>query len=324
MRFNLFYFLFFVIFIYSCSGGGSSQSDDITNNNNNQSNQFNERCINIGTNTQRCTFLHNNLERFYLIYSPQSLNQNINAPILFALHGYGSSASFHKSYTQYEALAEENKFILIYPQGYELNTVLTNSTSHWNVGAWTVGSTVDDVDFISTIIDIVSAKTSVDMSRIYSSGMSNGGFMSYELACQLSEKIAAIASVTGSMSKETLSNCNPKHPTSILQIHGLIDFTVPYNGNDAIGMESIEQVMQYWSEYNGCNPNSSITSSNYSNQKGSIDFISYQSCINNTHAKLIRIPSMNHTWPTLDNYNISASDEIWNFLSQFDINGKIN
>ena len=98
MRFNLFYFLFFVIFIYSCSGGGSSQLDDTTNNNN-QSNQFNERCLKIGTNTQRCTFLHNNLERFYLIYSPQSLNQSIDAPILFALHGYGSSASFHKSYT---------------------------------------------------------------------------------------------------------------------------------------------------------------------------------------------------------------------------------
>ena len=90
--------------------------------------------------------------------------------------------------------------------------MLTSSSSHWNSGGWTVGSTVDDVDFIDTIIELVSQKYNLNQNRIYSTGMSNGGFMSYHLACNLSSKIAAVASVTGSMSFETYESCNPVIP----------------------------------------------------------------------------------------------------------------
>ena len=186
------------------------------------SNSFNETCISYGQNTQKCNFIHDGLDRYYLIYTPASI-ENDNVPLLFALHGYGSSAAFHKSYTQYEQIADENNFIVIYPQGYKFESLLANSSSHWNVGAWTIESDIDDVDFIDTVIDFVSSKEQINQNRIYSSGMSNGGFMSYHLACNLSSRIAAIASVTGSMSRETLANCSPNHPTSILQIHGLED-----------------------------------------------------------------------------------------------------
>ena len=307
------------LFLASC-GGGSSQSN---NNSLPEVIEGEETCISAGINTQRCTFTHNNLERFYFIYKPKSLSQNNNVPLLFALHGYGSSAVFHKSYTQYEDIAEENQFIVVYPQGYMLETILTNSSSHWNSGAWTIGSDVDDVDFIDTVIGFVEEKENIDPDRIYSSGMSNGGFMSYHLACNLSRKIAAIASVTGSMSRETLTDCLPSHPMSILQIHGLQDFTVPYGGNNTIGMESIDDVLDYWVNFNDCNPERLIAVADYPNEKGSIDFINYDSCLNDVEISLIRIPVMNHTWPALNRFNISASDEVWNFLSQFDINGKI-
>ena len=321
MHLKIISFIFINFLLISCGGGGGSSSEN--NNLITTNNKIDETCIAFGRNTSRCSFVHDGLERFYLIYKPQSLNQE-DAPVLFALHGYGSSAAFHKSYTGYENYADNEKFIVVYPQGYKLESVLVNSSSHWNVGAWTTASEIDDIGFIDTIIDLVVNKEQVDETRIYSSGMSNGGFMSYHLACNLSEKIAAIASVTGSMSKETLADCAPSHPTAILQIHGLQDLVVPYFGFGDLGMEPIDDVLAYWANFNDCNLEKLVAVADYFNEKGSIDFINYEFCMNNVDVKLIRIPSMDHTWPTLNNFNISASEEVWNFLSQFDLNGRIN
>lgn len=318
-----FYFIFLALLV-SCGGGsGGDESNNAMQDQTNPSQlDNNENCISYGVNSQKCSLIHNNLERDYIIYRPIASFSEVNLPVLFALHGYGSSAEIHKSYTQYESLAETNKFIVIYPQGYKLETQLTNSSSHWNSGAWTIGSNIDDVSFISTLIEIIASKVSIDRNRVYSSGMSNGGFMSYHLACNLSYKIAAIASVTGSMSKQTFDNCNPSHPTPILQIHGLLDVTVPYDGNSSIGMESIDNVLDFWANYNSCNPERLHEVIDYQNNKGSIDFIYYESCLNNVEVKSILLQTMRHNWPSLDNFNISASEEVWNFLSQFDINGK--
>ena len=328
-RTNLKMFLFkqklnLIIFIclISCSSGPDSSANIQNNINFNQ--LYNLSCIPYGTYTQKCNIKHKNLDRYYLIYKPSSVSNESNIPLLFSLHGYGSSAEFHKSYTGYESLSEQEKFIVIYPQGYKLETALANSSSHWNSGAWTVGSNVDDVDFIKTIIEIISNQNSIDQNRIYSTGMSNGGFMSYHLACNLSHKIAAIASVTGSMSKQTLNLCEPSHPTSVLQIHGLLDFVVPYNGNNAVGMTSIDEVLDFWAAFNACNPNPLTAVNDYFNEKGSIEFVQYDSCLNDVEVNLLRLPNMNHTWPSLNNYNISATQEIWNFLSRFDINGRVD
>lgn len=319
MYLKIIYFSFITLLISSC--GGSSSTTTIADDNS-VLNPVNETCVSIGINTKRCSFIHDDLERYYLIYTPSSMD-NDNAPMLFALHGYGSSAIIHKSYTQYEELAEQNKFIIVYPQGYKLESLLVNSTSHWNVGAWTAPSNINDIDFIETIINLISDKYRINSSRIYSSGMSNGGFMSYHLACNLSSKIAAIASVTGSMSKETLANCSPNHPTAILQIHGLEDLVVPYVGFDELGMEPIDDVLSYWADINNCNPERIEAVIDFINTNNSVDLINYESCTNNVDVKLIRIPSMGHTWPDLNNFNISATQEIWNFLSQYDLNGKI-
>jgi len=322
MKANKIRFHILIYFILVSCGAPTPSSE--TNQTNNFNQLFDLNCLPYGINTQKCTLKHKNLDRYFLIYKPASIsNQFMNVPLLFSLHGYGSSAEFHKSYTGYESLSEEERFIVIYPQGYKLETTLANSSSHWNSGAWTVGSNVDDVDFIKTIIEIISDQYYIDQNRIYSTGMSNGGFMSYHLACKLSHKIAAIASVTGSMSKQTFDSCDPSHPTSVLQIHGLSDFVVPYNGNNAVGMMSIDEVLGFWATFNACSPNP-VAVIDYFNEKGSIEFVQYDSCLNNVEVSLLRLPNMNHTWPSLNNYNISATKEIWNFLSRFDINGKIN
>ena len=162
------------------------------------------------------------------------------------------------------------------------------------------------------------------MNRIYSAGMSNGGFMSYHLACNLSSKIAAVASVTGSMSEQTFESCNPQHSTSVLQIHGTLDTTVPFNGNPSLGMEPIKKVVTFWQEYNSCNvePLTSIT--DFFDLGYSIEHSQYTNCINNQQVELYKVEGMRHVWPAADRFGISASEIIWEFFNTYDINGKIN
>ena len=310
-----------IFFLVSCGGGGGSSDTSTSNPTPPPSTEITESCVQYGSNTKKCTLTHKALERYYIIYVPESGVSEASMPVLFALHGYGSTAEIHKNYTNYQPLAETSKFIVIYPQGSYFQGTFT-SGNHWNVGSWTAGSTADDVDFINEVIDLVSKKESINQNRIYSSGMSNGGFMSYHLACNLSSRIAAIASVTGSMSKETLENCSPSHPTPILQIHGALDVTVPFNGDSTINMESIDNVFNYWTTYNSCDPIPSLIVTDYVDF--SVDYQKYNNCLNSVKVELYKISSMGHTWPGKNNYGISATEEVWNFVSQFDIYGKLD
>ena len=234
---------------------------------------------------------------------------------MFVLHGYGSSATDIMFYSSFQNLAEEDSYIIVYPQGSLLNGV-----THWNVGGWTIGSTANDVDFIETIIELVDNEYFINNERIYSTGMSNGGYMSYHLACN-TNLFAAVASVSGSMTPETYNNCSPTNATSILQIHGLQDFTVPYTGLP--WSKTIPEVMGYWSEYNNCNedPLSSITDLSDGSY---IYFDSYQNCSNTVGVNLILHSTMGHTWPSINNHSMSATAEVWSFFKDYDLNGKID
>ena len=302
----------------SCGGGGSSGSQDASiapETDNDDS--LNETCIDTSrSGMKRCDLKHDNLDRFYYLYTPSNLDSNESIPVLFAFHGYGSSAIRHLNYTNYFPIADSENFIVIYPQGATTATLST----HWNVGGWTSKSTIDDLDFVETIIGLIKDKIQIDETRIYSSGMSNGGYMGYHLACNLSNKFAAIVSVTGSMTNDTYNDCNPTHPTPILQIHGLLDFVVPYDGN--AGSKSISDVIDYWVNYNSCSTDQDtvIKYDDYS----LIVYDTYTSCLNDVNVKLILHPEMGHDWPSLQSYNINASSEIWNFVSKFDIYGLIN
>ena len=319
--------LFLSIFlITSCGGGGSSSSDEVNVSipNNNQNDDA-ETCTNFEERILKCEFTHKGLDRYYYIQLAHPEAEGLSS-VLFNLHGYGSNALEQMYYTNFNNLAntKENNFILIHPQGAPLNTVLTSGSSHWNSGGWTIGSTVDDVDFIDTIIKLVSQKYNLNQDRIYSTGMSNGGFMSYHLACNLSSKIAAVASVTGSMSKETYEDCNPDHPTSILQVHGTIDATVPFEGNSALGMRSINDVMNYWKLYDACDTEPVSIITDYFDIEISVQHDTYLNCLNDVQVELYKIEGMGHVWAKKERYGISATEKIWEFFNLYDINGKIN
>ena len=320
---NYYLFIFFLLLIVSCGGGGSSSSEDVAPAPTPPVSEPSENCIFYATNTERCSLTHKGLDRYYLIYTPTTITDNDEAPVLFALHGYGSSAETHKAYTMHEPFANTNKAIVVYAQGYKLETALTSSSSHWNVGAWTIGSTVDDIDFINTVIDLIDDKAVINKNRIYSSGMSNGGFMSYNLACNLSSRIAAIVSVTGSFSSEMLADCNPEHPTPVMQIHGTLDPTVPFNGNSALGMVPIETTLEFWADYNLCNPVPEISVIDFFDLGMSVDHKVYKECQNNVQVELFKSSGMDHTWPIESIYGIGATKEIWSFINQYDLSGRL-
>ena len=307
-----------ILILSSCGGGSSSSSGDISiPPESDNDDLFNETCIDTSrSGMKRCDLKHDNLDRFYYVYTPSNLDSNESIPVLFAFHGYGSSAMRHLNYTNYFPLADSNNFIVIYPQGATTATLST----HWNVGGWTSKSTIDDLDFVDTVISLLKDKIQIDETRIYSSGMSNGGYMGYHLACNLSSKFAAIASVTGSMTNDTFNECDPTHPTPILQIHGLLDFIVPYDGN--AGSKSIPDVINYWVNYNSCNldPETLVKYDDYS----LVVYETYSNCLNDVNVKLILHPEMGHDWPSTQSYNVNASSEIWNFVSMFDLYGLIN
>ena len=306
-----------LLIISSCGGSSSNVTENDSSIPGNDLNPVNETCVDTSRNgVDKCDLTHDNRNRFYYLYVPDNLDTNQSIPILFAFHGYGSSALRHLGYTNYIPIADRNNFIVVYPQGESTSTL----SAHWNVGGWTSKSPVKDLEFVETVIDLLKDKLPIDETRIYSSGMSNGGYMGYHLACNLSNKFAAIASVTGSMTTSTYDNCSPSHPTPILQIHGLLDFVVPYNGNS--GSKSIPDVMNYWSNYSSCNsdPDTLIKYDNYA----LIRYETYVNCLNDISVKLILHPTMDHTWPSINSHNISASNEVWEFVSQFNLYGLIN
>ena len=279
---------------------------------------------NFGQQTLSRSITHDGIQRDYILYIPANYSGISEIPLLFNFHGYTSNATDQMWYGDFRSIADTAGFIIVHPEGTLDNT----ATTHFNVG-WG-GSTVDDVGFTSALIDSISMDYMIDQGRVYSTGMSNGGFMSFLLACKLSDRIAAIGSVTGSSLPATLTSCNATHPTPVLQIHGTSDPTVPYNGG--VGWsEPISSLVSYWANFNNCDVTPQIsTLPNISIVDGSTvektTYINGGNCSEVIHLKIINGA---HTWPGTvfntagTNYDINASIEVWNFVSRYNINGLI-
>lgn len=270
------------------------------------------------------TLMHDGIEREFIIYLPANYTGNEPVPMIFNFHGFTSNAGQQLFYSDFRTIADTAGFILVHPEG-----TLFNGNTHFNVGGFTAGSTVDDVGFTSAMIDYMSAEYNINLDRVYSTGMSNGGFMSFLLACQLSDRIAAVASVTGSMTPETFNPCNPQHPTPVLQIHGTVDATVPYNG--ANWTKPINDVIEYWVDFNNITttPTTTVLPDINILDLSTAEQIVYQGGDNGATVEHFKIIGGGHTWPGAalvlpgTNMDFSASEEIWRFFSQFDINGEL-
>jgi len=272
--------------------------------------------------------MHDGIQRDYILYIPAIYDGNTDVPLVLNFHGFGSNANEQMHYGDFRDIADTEGFLLVHPEG-----TLSNGDQFWNVGfpGSTSTSTIDDVGFTEALIDKLSTLYAIDLDRVYATGMSNGGFVSFLLACQLSEKIAAVASVTGSMTQDTFNDCNAQHPTPVLQIHGTSDSVVPYDG-DITWTLSIVDVFSFWMNYNNCDTNPIITTfpDIYTLDGSTVDHFVYSGGDNGVTTEHLKVIGGGHTWPGSafnfpgTNYDINASMKIWQFFSRFDVNGTLS
>jgi len=273
----------------------------------------------VSQTTTNHTIQHNGVTREYRLYVPAIYNSATPVPLVFNLHGYTSDNVQQEFYGDFRSIADTANFILVHPNG----TFDQSGDRFWN--AFDLPG-VDDVGFISAVIDEVIGGYSIDLNCVYSTGMSNGGFMSYELACELGSRIAAVASVTGTMTTGKLATCDPLKPTPIMQIHGTVDATVPYNGNAQFG--AIEDVVDFWVNQTGAATTPQFTAvPNVNTTDGcTAEHYVYSGGQNNTSVEFYKILGGAHTWPGapvtlgVTNQDFDASTEIWRFFRQYKLN----
>jgi len=256
------------------------------------------------------------IERTYRLYVPEIYDAQEPVPLVINLHGYGSDSQEQELYGDFRPIADTANFLVVHPDG----TLDAQNLQYWNSFGL---AAVDDVAFLSELIDTLSAAYSIDPDCVYSTGMSNGGFMSYELACQLSNRIAAIASVTGSMTLFGMVSCNALHPTPVMQIHGTEDATVPYEGS--FGVSSIDNLVTYWVEFNNCSLTPTFTAipDIATNDGCTAEHYVYNGGNGGSTVELYKILEGDHSWPgaifniNTTNMDFDASTEIWRFFSQY-------
>ena len=275
--------------------------------------------------TINASITHDGIQRDYILYIPEIYDGNTTVPLVLNFHGFGSSASQQMFYGDFRDIADTEGFLLVHPEG---TTFIGNQ--FWNVGFPGISSTIDDVGFTEALIDELATLYAIDLDRVYATGMSNGGFMSFLLACQLSEKIAAVASVTGSMTQDTFDDCNAQRPTPVLQIHGTEDDVVLYNGNTL--SIPIADVISYWVDHNNSETTPTTTTfPDIDPSDGStIEHSVYEDGDNGITTEHMKVIGGGHTWPGSvintggTNQDIDASMEIWLFFSRYDINGLLS
>lgn len=263
--------------------------------------------------TSNGNFSYDGLVRDYILYVPSGYNAGTPTPLVINMHGYTSNASQQMLYADFNSDADTAGYIVVYPNG------INNA---WNSGFnFPYESGVDDVGFLNALIDTIANDYNIDECRIHATGMSNGGYMSYRLACELYDRIASIASVTGSMSVGMTTHCDITRPVAVMQIHGTADPTVPYNGGT--GSTSVEENLQYWKNKNSCQGDSVVTNLPDIVSDGTTVTKIYQgNCAESTEVIIFRVNNGGHTWPdaVIDigttTKDINANSEIIQFFNK--------
>lgn len=268
--------------------------------------------------------------RNYIIYIPSSYDGTTQVPLVFNFHGGGGTSSDFINYVNdMRPIADTANFIAVYPQAAVDPTDGSNSWLH------KTPTTHNDVNFIEAIIDTLSNDYNIDNDRVYACGYSEGGIFSYELGCRLNNRIAGFASVSGSMlvdafrvSYYNLGNCSPIHPTAVLLIPGTSDFSPhsSYSGLQPYYM-SVNEITTYWANHNNTNTNPTVTSvTNTNTSDGStVEKRIWENGDNCVAVQELKVINGGHDWPgSSGNMDIDASQEIWKFLSNYDVNGLIN
>ncbi len=267
------------------------------------------------------TLIHDNETREYTIYIPASYNKTSKVPIIFNFHGGSGDIASQIAIADMKAIADTAGFIPVYPQA--LPDPNDGGSTNWTHKEPT---TVDDIYFVAAMIDTLASEYNIDVNRVYACGYSNGGEFSFELACRLNDRIAAVGVVARSMYIKTYNNCSPIHPTAILTIHGTED---SYNGLIWGGVTyyiSLDTVNSYWAKYNNTETTPTVVQMPdlNSGDGSTVEYHSYANGDSGVSVGHYKVIGGGHDWPgSFVNKDIDATLEIWNFVSKYDINGLI-
>jgi polyhydroxybutyrate depolymerase len=279
---------------------------------------------------EQINLVHDGIEREYLVYVPNEYDASISIPLVVNFHGFGGTAYDHYKYTSdMTSLADTANFLLVYPQG----AAGSDGYSHWNIADENSKSDIDDLGFTSAMIDDLIQTYNVDTLRIYATGFSNGAAFTYDLACRLSQRIAAIAPVGENMTQVSFDECEATIPTGIISFHGTADESRPYNGIEGYNL-SYEEINSFWTNLNETEAVATVTEINTNTEDGSsVELYSWEKGRNCSSVEHYKIINGGHSWPNPNaeswgkgddvNRDIDTNVLIWNYVSEYDLYGII-
>ena len=259
--------------------------------------------------------------RTYIVHVPPKYDAKKPTPVLVNIHGALASAQIQAIFSGMNRKADTAGFVVVYPNG------MGTTFNAWAKPAST-GRPADDVKFVAKILDDVATVINVDSKRVYATGMSNGGMMCYRLAAELSDRIAAIAPVAGTL---CIDKPSPKRPVPVIHFHGTADTLVPFNGPDQrtpkfITMKSVEDTVLTWVKLDGCPEKPETTKLDDTAKDGTtVTRKVYGPGKDGAEVVLYVIEGGGHTWPgqsTIFGFlgkstkNIVANDLIWEFFEK--------
>lgn len=265
--------------------------------------------------------------RTYIVNLPPNYYEASDFSLVIGLHGGGGSGEQFETSTNLTSKANVAKFIVVYPDGVQNTSLLKART--WNAGAccdYASDNNINDVKFISELIDKLLADYKINPKKVYATGHSNGGMLSYRLACELSNKIAAIAPNASTM--VLTQPCAATRPVPVLHMHSILDNNVPYKGGVGSGFSDhynppIDSVLNVWQSKNQCAQPAKVIVDN-----SSYKFTKWYDCLNNVNIHYYLTKDGGHSWPggapgslvgDIPSSVINANDLLWEFFQQYQL-----
>lgn len=272
------------------------------------------------------TMVSNDLVRHYHVHIPATYDTSRSFPLLIALHGRLGTGKKMIRQTGFNVIADREGFIVVYPEGFKRSWADGRGITHADKRG------VDDVAFIDRLIKVFQEKFSIDHTRIYVAGHSNGGFMAQRLAIERSHQFAAVAVVAASLSEWLASRFTPSRSMPVSFINGTADPVTPYEGGRQPGgarVLSVEDTVKMWVSFNGCKEAPEVQEIRGMENSSIVSVLSYGPCENYSQVKFYRIEGGGHVWPgepedifrsgaVKTKGKIDASEEIWKFFSSMD------